>query len=86
MGMRHFPGGPVIRTLPYNIAGAGLIPGQRTRIPRATTESSHVIAEKISSATNRKKKILNATTTNQCSQKQKQKQKTTARPRVLFKG
>ena len=31
--MRDFPGGPVIRTLPSNIMGAGLIPGQGARIP-----------------------------------------------------
>ena len=51
MGMRHFPGGPVIRTLPYNIAGAGLIPGQRTRIPcgqkSETWDRSSVVADLI---------------------------------------
>ena len=30
-----FPGGPVVKNLPYNAGDAGLIPGQGTKIPHA---------------------------------------------------
>ena len=32
---RDFPGGGVVRTLPFNAGGAGLIPDWRTKIPHA---------------------------------------------------
>ena len=32
---RDFPGGPVVKTLPSNAGGAGLIPGQRAKISHA---------------------------------------------------
>ena len=31
-----FPGGPVVKTSPSNAGGAGLIPGQGTKIPHAS--------------------------------------------------
>ena len=31
-----FPGGPLVKTSPSSARGAGLIPDQRTKIPRAT--------------------------------------------------
>ena len=30
---RDFPGGPVVKTSPSSAGGAGLIPGQRAKIP-----------------------------------------------------
>ena len=30
---RDFPGGPVVKNLPYTAGDVGLIPGQRTKIP-----------------------------------------------------
>ena len=30
--MIDFPGGPLVKTLPYNVWGAGLIPGQRIKV------------------------------------------------------
>ena len=51
MGMRDFPGGPEIRTLPSNIVGAGLIPGQGARIPcgqkTKTWDRNSVVADLI---------------------------------------
>ena len=35
-----FPGGPVIKNPPYNAGDAALIPGQGTKIPRATEKLS----------------------------------------------
>ena len=32
---RDFPGHPVVKTLPSNAGGAGLIPGQGAKIPHA---------------------------------------------------
>ena len=34
--MGDFPGGPVVKTSPSNAGSAGLIPGQGTKIPRAS--------------------------------------------------
>ena len=31
----NFPGGPVFKNLPSNVEGAGLTPGQGTKIPHA---------------------------------------------------
>ena len=31
---REFPGGPVVRTLPFHCRGTGLIPGRGTKIPQ----------------------------------------------------
>ena len=33
--LRDFPGGPVVKTSPSNIGGAGLIPGREAKIPHA---------------------------------------------------
>ena len=33
--LRHFPGVPVVKTLPSNAGGVGLIPGLGTKIPNA---------------------------------------------------
>ena len=32
---RNFPGGPVVKNLPYNAGDKGLIPGWGTKIPHA---------------------------------------------------
>ena len=37
---RNFPGGPVVKNPSYNAGDAGSIPGQGTRIPRATGQLS----------------------------------------------
>ena len=36
---RDFPGGPVVKTLPSNVGGAGLIPGQGAKMPHAVAET-----------------------------------------------
>ena len=33
---RDFPGSPVVKTLPFNAEGVGLIPGQGAKIPHAS--------------------------------------------------
>ena len=43
---RDFPGGPVVGTSPSNAGGAGLIPGQGTKIPRASRPENQNIKEK----------------------------------------
>ena len=40
MGRGDFPGGPVVKNLPYNAGDAGLIPGQGAKIPHATGQLS----------------------------------------------
>ena len=37
---RDFPGGPVVKTSPYNAGGAGSIPGQGVRIAHASRPKS----------------------------------------------
>ena len=37
---RDFPGGPVVKNMPYNAGDAGLIPGQGTKIPHAAGQLS----------------------------------------------
>ena len=37
---RDFPGGPVVKNLPYNAGDMGLIPGQGTKIPHAAGQLS----------------------------------------------
>ena len=37
---RDFPGGPVVKNLPYNAGGTGSIPGQGTKIPHAAGQLS----------------------------------------------
>ena len=37
---RDFPGGPVVKTSPSNIGGAGLIPGREAKIPHALQPKS----------------------------------------------
>ena len=40
---KDFPGGPVVKNLPYNAGDVGLIPGQGTKIPHAVGQlSPHV--------------------------------------------
>ena len=34
-GKRNLPGGPVVKILPSNARGVGLIPGPRTKVPHA---------------------------------------------------
>ena len=36
----NFPGGPVFKTLPSNVEGTGLTPGQGTKIPHALLPKS----------------------------------------------
>ena len=37
---QDFPGGPVVKNLPYNAGDAGSIPGQGTKIPHASGQLS----------------------------------------------
>ena len=39
-GRGDFPGGPVVKNLPYNAGDLGSIPGQGTKIPHATGQLS----------------------------------------------
>ena len=41
--IRDNPGGPVVRSLPSHAEGAGLIPGQGAKIPRASRPESQNI-------------------------------------------
>ena len=41
-----FPGGPAVRTSPSKAGGAGLIPGQRTKIPHASQPKNQNIKQK----------------------------------------
>ena len=34
--IRNLPGGPVVKTSPSSVGGAGLIPGQGAKIPHAS--------------------------------------------------
>ena len=40
MDCRDFPGGPVVKNLPYNAGHVGSIPGQGTKIPHAVRQLS----------------------------------------------
>ena len=40
------PGGPVVKTLPSNAGGAGLIPGQGAKIPHASGPKNQNIKQK----------------------------------------
>ena len=41
-----FPGGPVVKTLPSNAGGAGLIPGWGAKIPDASQPKNQTIKQK----------------------------------------
>ena len=43
---RNFPGGPVVKTAPSNAGGAGLILGQRTKIPHALQPKNQNVRQK----------------------------------------
>ena len=43
---RDFPGGPVVKTSPFSTEGAGLIPGQGAKIPRASWPKNQNIKQK----------------------------------------
>ena len=43
---RDFPGGPVVKTLPSNAEGAGLIPGRGAKIPHALGPKNQNIKQK----------------------------------------
>ena len=44
--MRDFPGGPVVKTLPSNAGGVGLIPGQGDKIPHGLQPKNQNIKQK----------------------------------------
>ena len=44
--VEDFPGGPVVKTLPSNAQGAGLIPGQGHKIPCASQSKNQNIKQK----------------------------------------
>ena len=52
-GNWDFPGGPVVRTSPCNVGGAGLIPGQGAMTPQASQP-------KIQSINNRSNIVINS--------------------------
>ena len=41
-----FPGSPMVKTLPSNAGGAGLIPGQGTKIPHASWSKNQNVKQK----------------------------------------
>ena len=43
---RHFPGGPVVKTLPSNAGGAGSIPGRGAEIPHASWPKNQNVKQK----------------------------------------
>ena len=43
---RDFPGGPVVKTLPSNAGGAGLIPGWGAKIPHTSRPKNQNIKQK----------------------------------------
>ena len=65
LGIRAFPGGPVVKNLPFNAGYVGLIPCWRTKIPHATGQLSQHTATKESP---------HATKKSQHSQKKKNKE------------
>ena len=46
MSVSGLPGGPVVRTLPSNAGGAGSIPGQGAKIPRASGPKTQNIKQR----------------------------------------
>ena len=42
----HFPGGPVVKTLRFNVGGAGLIPGLGTKIPHDLQSNNQILKHK----------------------------------------
>ena len=42
---RDFPGSPVVKNLPFNAKGAGLIPGQGTNIPHTSRAKNQNIKQ-----------------------------------------
>ena len=45
-GGGEFPGGPVVKTLHFNVGGAGLIPGLGTKIPHALQSNNQNVKHK----------------------------------------
>ena len=43
---RDFPGGPVVKALPSNAGGTGLIPGQEAKTPHASGPKKQNIKQK----------------------------------------
>ena len=43
---RDFPGSPVVRTLPFNAGGVGLIPGRGAKIPHASGPQNQNLKQK----------------------------------------
>ena len=43
---RDFPGGPVVKTLPFNTGGRGLIPGWGAGIPHTSQPENQNIKQK----------------------------------------
>ena len=44
--MRDFPGGPVVKTSPFNAGAVGWIPGWRAKIPHASWPENQNIKQK----------------------------------------
>ena len=58
---KDFPGGPVIKNLPFNAGDMGLIPGQRTKIPDASGQLSLRTSAKTQCSKKKKKKKIGKT-------------------------
>ena len=61
----HFPGGPVVKNLPFNAGDASLIPGQGTKIPHSAGQLSPLHNKRGHKS---QRKISCSTTKTQCSQ------------------
>ena len=46
MKCRDFPGGPLVKTSPYNAGGVGLVPDQGSKIPYASRLKTQDIEQK----------------------------------------
>ena len=65
--LRDFSGGPMVKYLPSNTGDMDSIPGQKTKIPHATGQLTHV-PQLLSLQTTHTKKILHDANKTQCSQ------------------
>ena len=54
---RDYPGGPVVKTLPFNVGCAGSIPGRGVKIPHASQSKNPNIKNRSYIVTNSKKTL-----------------------------
>ena len=57
---QDFPGGGVVRTLPFNAGGAGLMPDWRSKIPHASQQQTNKQTKKKPKTRNRNNIVTNS--------------------------